>query len=174
MTQIDGFTEVGNFPEVLGDTPCEIWGNRKTFQYLPVSDLKSTKGGSNIIGFSATLFDNPQELTLENIDPDYLHKSNIVHRDLKPDNILVHVDTTDPFGSLAYNIYIFCRGLRSENVRQIGSDNLLPLCDRVLRGSFCGPGVERGAWDLRRRKTGFAHQHLVFDLQIGEHNQRAR
>jgi serine/threonine protein kinase len=32
---------------------------------------------------------------------DYLHKSNIVHRDLKPDNILVNVDTTDPFGSLA-------------------------------------------------------------------------
>lgn len=32
---------------------------------------------------------------------DYLHASNIVHRDLKPDNILVNVDTTDPFRSLA-------------------------------------------------------------------------
>jgi serine/threonine protein kinase len=32
---------------------------------------------------------------------DYLHKCNIVHRDLKPDNVLVNVDTNDPFGSLA-------------------------------------------------------------------------
>eukprot|EP00672_Neobodo_designis_P027204 CAMPEP_0174835184 /NCGR_PEP_ID=MMETSP1114-20130205/5279_1 /TAXON_ID=312471 /ORGANISM="Neobodo designis, Strain CCAP 1951/1" /LENGTH=454 /DNA_ID=CAMNT_0016069129 /DNA_START=43 /DNA_END=1407 /DNA_ORIENTATION=- len=32
---------------------------------------------------------------------DYLHRSNIVHRDLKPDNILVNVDTRDPFNSLA-------------------------------------------------------------------------
>jgi 2-polyprenyl-6-methoxyphenol hydroxylase-like FAD-dependent oxidoreductase len=67
MTQIDGYAEVpGDWPEVLGDTPCEIWGKRKSFQYLPVGDLKHTKGGTNIIGFSATLFDNPQEIAALN------------------------------------------------------------------------------------------------------------
>jgi 2-polyprenyl-6-methoxyphenol hydroxylase-like FAD-dependent oxidoreductase len=78
MTQIDGYTEVGEFPETLGDTPCEIWGHRKTVQYMPVSDQKQTKGGSNIVGFSCTLFDNPQELATlgpdEQLDPDaYRH-----------------------------------------------------------------------------------------------------
>jgi 2-polyprenyl-6-methoxyphenol hydroxylase-like FAD-dependent oxidoreductase len=78
MTQIDGYTEVGEFPPILGDTPCELWGNRKTFQYLPVGDLKGTVGGSNIVGFSATIFDNPQDLTVANesgeVNPDlYKH-----------------------------------------------------------------------------------------------------
>lgn len=68
MTQIDGYTPVGSFPEKLGDAPAEIWGNRKTLSYLPMGDVD----GAKYVAFSATLFDNPQELAAsgEDLDPE--------------------------------------------------------------------------------------------------------
>lgn len=57
MTTIDGFTDVGAVPDSLGEHPCELWGHRKTIAYLPLFNH-----GERRIGFSATLYDSPQEL----------------------------------------------------------------------------------------------------------------
>jgi 2-polyprenyl-6-methoxyphenol hydroxylase-like FAD-dependent oxidoreductase len=38
VTQIDGFVRVADFPASLGAHPAELWGNRKTVSYFPVTD----------------------------------------------------------------------------------------------------------------------------------------
>lgn len=64
MQMIDGSTVVAGVPEALGESPCEFWGDRSSVAYMPLFHH-----GERKVGFTATLYQAPQELVNLDIDP---------------------------------------------------------------------------------------------------------
>lgn len=60
MTQVDGYVTTTEPLPGFGSTPCEIWGKRKFVSYTPLFHE-----GTPRIAFSATLLENPADLTID-------------------------------------------------------------------------------------------------------------